>query len=223
MIRQSKILTPCTMDSSLSKVLSCILKKRFEKILADKFYWIGTCLDPRFGSEALENVEYLRAVKSSLNILLELESDTFRLSDKDPIQESTQIEEPSLKRRKSLFPAKSYTKDHWKFLRSTDVLEMEITLYRAEGRILDGISELDPISWWEGNSTKLPLMAKLAKVYLLAPASTADVERLFSVAGRICRPHRSMLNTKTIELLVTLKYRLLAEKQATDNFSKLND
>ena len=67
---------------------------------------------------------------------------------------------------------------------------MEITLYRAEGRALDGILELDPISCWEGNSTKLPLMAKLAKVYLLAPASTTDVESLFSVGGRMCRPHR---------------------------------
>ena len=123
-----------TMDNSLSKVLSCILKNRFEKILADKFYWIGTCLDPRFGSEALENVEYLHALKSSLNILLDLERDTFQLSDKDLIQESTQIEDPPLKRRKSLFPAKSYTKDHRKFLHSTNVIEMEITLYRAEAR-----------------------------------------------------------------------------------------
>ena len=100
---------------------------------------------------------------------------------------------------------------------------MEITLYRAEARNLDGILELDPISWLEGNSIKLPLMGKLAKIYLLAPALTADVERLFSVAGRICRPHRSRLNPKTIERLVTLKYRLLAEKQAADNISKLND
>ena len=99
---------------------------------------------------------------------------------------------------------------------------MEITLFRADARHLNGILEIDSILWWEGNSNKLPLMAKLAKVYLLAPASTADVERLFSVAGRICRPHRSRLNPKTIELLVTLKYRLLAEKQEADNFSKHN-
>ena len=98
---------------------------------------------------------------------------------------------------------------------------MEITLCRAEARHIDGILELDPISLWEGNSIKLPLMTKLAKVYLLAPSSTADVEWLFSVAGRICRPHRSKLNPKTIELLVTLKYRLLAEKQETDNFFNL--
>lgn len=47
-----------TIDNSLSKMLSCILKKRFEKILADKFLRIGTCLDPRFDLQALENVEY---------------------------------------------------------------------------------------------------------------------------------------------------------------------
>ena len=90
---------------------------------------------------------------------------------------------------------------------------MEITLFKAEARNLDGILELDPITWWERNSDKLPLMAKLARVYLLSPASTADVERLFSIAGRVCRPHRSRLNPKTIELLVTLKYRLLTEKR----------
>ena len=86
------------MDIFLSKVLSCILKTCFERILADKFFWIDTCLDPRFGSEPLKSVEYLHVLKASLNILLEFEKDAFQIRDKDPIQESTQIEEPSLKR-----------------------------------------------------------------------------------------------------------------------------
>ena len=70
-------------DNSFAKVLSCILKNRLENILSDKFYWIGTCLDPRFGTEALENGEYLHTLKSSLNILLELERHTIQLSDKN--------------------------------------------------------------------------------------------------------------------------------------------
>ena len=84
---------------------------------------------------------------------------------------------------------------------------MEITLYRPEGckeRIewrKKSILKLDPISWWEGNSTKLALMVKLVKVYLLTLASTADLERLLTVPRRICRPHRSRLNPKTIVFL----------------------
>ena len=66
---------------------------------------------------------------------------------------------------------------------------MEITLFRAEAHNLNQILELDPISWWEGNSIKLPLIMKLAKMFLLPPASIADAGRLFSVDGRICRPH----------------------------------
>ena len=46
-----------------------------------------------------------------------------------------------------------------------------------------------------------------------ALASTAAVERLFSVAGRICCPHRTRFNPDAIELLMTLKYRLLSEKR----------
>ena len=81
---------------------------------------------------------------------------------------------------------------------------MKLTLFRAEARIMQGIIELDPVRWLIRNSSKFPLMSKLAMVYLLAPASTADVERLFSVAGRICHPHLTGLNPNTTELLVTL-------------------
>ena len=66
-----------------------------------------------------------------------------------------------------------------------------------------------------------PLMSQLSMIYLLAPASNSDVvERLFSVAGRICRPHRSILNPDTISLLVTLKYRMNAEKRAIASVAK---
>ena len=60
--------------------------------------------------------------------------------------------------------------------------------------MIQGIIDVDPARWWVRNSSKFPLMSQLSMIYLLAPASTSDVERLFSVAGRICRPHRSKLN-----------------------------
>ena len=181
--------TKCVNNNPLSTVLSNILNKRFQAIKLDKFYWISTCLDPRFGTQALENIEYLNVLKSAMNIVLDLERKAFEIKNTHPVQESTIKEEPSLKRRKSLFPVKSYT-NQINHLHSTDIIEMKITLFKAEARNLDGLLEVDPITWLEKNTMKLPLMEKLAKVFLLPPASTSDVERLFSVAGRICRPHR---------------------------------
>ena len=91
---------------------------------------------------------------------------------------------------------------------------MELAMFKAEARGMKGIIELDPVRCWIRNSSEMPLMSKLAMIYLLPPASIADVERLFSVAGRICRPHRSRLNPQTIDLLVTLKHRMLSKKRS---------
>lgn len=46
--------TKCVNNNSLSIVLSDILKERFQGRKLDKFHWISTCLDPRFGTQALE-------------------------------------------------------------------------------------------------------------------------------------------------------------------------
>ena len=92
------------MGISLSEVLNNILKKRFSAILSDKFYWISTSLDPRFGTEALQNNDYLHALKCALKILLDLERKTWQASNSYSVENSIPKEEPPLKRRKSLFP-----------------------------------------------------------------------------------------------------------------------
>ena len=61
--------------------------------------------------------------------------------------------------------------------------------------------------FWALNEAKLPILAELAKVYVLAPTSTSEVERLFSVAGRVASAHRSSLLPRTMENLVILKHR----------------
>ena len=46
----------------------------------------------------------------------------------------------------------------------------------------------DPLSYWNLHQTTLPTLAKLAQHYLSVPASSAPVERLFSIAGKLFRP-----------------------------------
>ena len=63
--------------------------------------------------------------------------------------------------------------------------------------------EVNPLSFWKDNEHRYPTLSKLAEHYLAVPASSASIERLFSVAGCIARARRSRLSVKTVEMLLT--------------------
>ena len=43
----------------------------------------------------------------------------------------------------------------------------------------------DPLKWWKDRQTKLPVLAKLAQMYLCIPATSAPSERIFSMASHL--------------------------------------
>ena len=161
------------MENSLALTFSKILKSRFQRFMLDKFYWIANCLDPRFGYDSFENENYLITLNRTLLIVIELDS------AKDVQQRevsASQDAEQNPKRRKSLFSLKRYSDEPQTLLFRDDRIDMELAMFKAEARGMKGIIELDPVRWWIRNSSKMPLMSKLAMIYLLPPASTADVE-----------------------------------------------
>ena len=62
----------------------------------------------------------------------------------------------------------------------------------------------DPLKWWKKWGSKFPNLAQLARRYLAMPATSAPVERLFSVAGLVATAKRSRLAPSTVSLLVFL-------------------
>ena len=77
--------------------------------------------------------------------------------------------------------------------RIDDPEESEVTLYVSEPVLPEDTNSLD---FWKLNGSKFPKLSNLAKHYLSIPASSAPVERLFSIAGKIFRPDRcSMTDT----------------------------
>ena len=46
----------------------------------------------------------------------------------------------------------------------------------------------NPAKYWKDNQKKYPLLSRLAKDVLGVPSSSAPVERLFSIAGKVFTP-----------------------------------
>ena len=60
------------------------------------------------------------------------------------------------------------------------------------------------LMWWKEHATRFPYLSQLARRYLAMPATSASVERLFSVAGQIVTAKRASLHPSTVTLLVFL-------------------
>lgn len=56
----------------------------------------------------------------------------------------------------------------------------------------------DPIVWWKANQLRYPNLSKIALYYLSFPATSAIIERLFSLAGRYHTKNRPTLSTKNL-------------------------
>jgi hypothetical protein len=62
----------------------------------------------------------------------------------------------------------------------------------------------DPLEWWKANQTRFPTLFPMAKSFLGCPATTAELERVFSKAGKLHDDqHESVLD-------VTLEQQLFA-------------
>ncbi|KAE8237707.1 hypothetical protein A4X13_0g8666, partial [Tilletia indica] len=64
-------------------------------------------------------------------------------------------------------------------------------------------TDKSPEQWWKVNESEFPTIAKLARIVLSAPGSTADVERVFSTAGWMISQRRGRVSGDTLGLLVT--------------------
>ncbi|XP_046543896.1 zinc finger BED domain-containing protein 4-like [Haliotis rubra] len=84
-----------------------------------------------------------------------------------------------------------------------------ISACRAGGQGISGqpTSEEDcnPLHFWKEQKNVFPILSEPAKKYLAIPASSAPVERLFSVAGKTFRPERCRLNSTTFQTLMMIK------------------
>lgn len=165
--------------------------KKYEETLP---YKLATILDPRFKMNWSEN-------QSELKEILINEIKNFSNIIEEPFIED-KANEPPLKRSKFFaFLDKNEIKE--KVIKNPSrMLEEEVEIYLNKALEEE---EVNPLDFWKNNNEKFPQLSKLCIKYLGICASSAPVERLFSVAGKFYTSHRTNLKPENFENLIFLK------------------
>lgn len=96
-------------------------------------------------------------------------------------------------------PSSSLQQMHEEILKDTsgsdaysesDSAAPEMNLYLSEPVIP---RSAEPLVFWEKNKGRFPTLAEAARVYLSAPSTSADSERLFSTAAHVLNEKRNRL------------------------------
>lgn len=58
--------------------------------------------------------------------------------------------------------------------------------------------DTDILEWWSKHEARMPNLSRMARQFLAVPACSASVERLFSLAGRICTKDAQKMTTENL-------------------------
>lgn len=179
------------------------LKDSVEKRLApyenDDALVMAAALDPRFklrwcSPDKLSRTE--RTVESILNSYTPMDVSDFDSASKNHSDDSS-----SPPKKRNRFDFFDFMAPEKKRKRNCSGVKNELEDYLSSPCIdMKG----DLLDFWK-SSREYPSLAPLANKYLAIPASSAPVERLFSIAGRIFRPDRCSLKSETFEQLMLIK------------------
>ncbi|KAK2152400.1 hypothetical protein LSH36_330g11018 [Paralvinella palmiformis] len=81
--------------------------------------------------------------------------------------------------------------------------DMEVTSYLSQPSLPQ---DSKPLIFWKENKVKYLILSKLASKYLAIPSSSAPIERLFSITGKVFRPELCRLTDKRFEELMIVRY-----------------
>ena len=184
------------------KELQNSIDRRLAVYEKDVSYCLAAVCDPRFKTRWCTSsdeekrmkqmlIQRMQSVKPSV---ISSQSDGNKTSGK-----SVESDEPPAKKaKKQLFSFMEVNKQDSK---KNDDDNEEMNRY-LQGPCLP--METNPLQYWTDEKC-FPKVSKVAEVVLAIPASSAAVERLFSVAGKIYRPERCRLSDNKFEQLMFIK------------------
>ena len=183
-------------NCSLVRSLKESVQKRLSPFLKCKDFQCASILDPRLKLEWCEEDE-----KESMKALLQRLTSAVELDGTPNPERTDEMKPPPTKRCKAEgFAFKRLAQPKQNTTPTPALSEVQKYL---ELSIQDPDS--NPLETWRQYEKDLPRIAKLARKYLCLAASSAPVERLFSVAGKVFRPDRCRMSDKVFESLMMIK------------------
>lgn len=177
-----------------------------------KTYYLSTFLDPRYKNFYFDatQVERIRraALREGLRLSLDDEnddSDPETASKRSRLDNESEHDSETHKLFWACFEESSIeqpTEEQPKNATAEEIANY-IALAKADRKI-------NPYEWWalSTNKNRFPILSKLAKRYLITPASSVYSERLFSEAGLIYEEKRNRLAPERAEKIVFLHHNL---------------
>ncbi|KAI2659489.1 Zinc finger BED domain-containing protein 4 [Labeo rohita] len=183
-----------TGNKKFVSTLQSSLESRLTKFEEMECFQVAATLNPRFKLDWCIGEEQV-IIKNLLNAKVESAS---------PKGNATMNGSTQPKKRPKLF---SYMESQSSAM-PADTAPHEVPVYFSTPCLTE---DTDPFVYWKENQSRFPTLAQLACKYLAIPASSAPVERIFSVAGKIFRPERCRLNDKTFEELLRIRCNSVAQ------------
>ena len=158
-------------------------------ILQDQFMIIANCIDPRFALFALGKQNAVVLLEKTMGIVLDNEHHL-----NTPTTQT--VKKVRVEKGKGLFDNLHCSSVAGASNIDIDVIENELFVFKSEVKLVEHKIETNPINWLRRHGTRMPHLFMISEIYLLPNPSIAENERVFSIAGRICRPHRASLDVK---------------------------
>ena len=168
------------------------LDKRMAVYEHNEVFRLASCLDPRFKLQWCRNSSQREAM------IAELSAKAVEYASPAPTTEDTTATVSPVRKRSKLFD----------FMTAPVVVDqptsvmVEVNQYLGEAPMSQ---ESDPLAYWKGHTNIYPTLVQLAVKFLTVMASSASVERTFSIAGKVFRPDRCRLTDRNFETTMMIK------------------
>ena len=207
-LRRSLETLSVTFNSRMLTALTNSLDRRMAKYESRELFVLASTLDPRFKLKWCTDDDEQRKVKSVLlqkaRCLQDISMDiTSTTQEKVPqvVEIDTSSSEPLPKKRKQE-PSKLLS---YLFCEDNTSSTSKSLKLKFQGIFRPCLPEQgDPLDFWKEHSTIYPKISILACCYLSIPASSGQVERLFSIGGKFVRPERCRLSDSVFEKLMNI-------------------
>ena len=186
------------------------LNKRFSNLIQQDVFLISTFLDPKFGLDSFDKEK--KKIVTSRAISLMKQHDTLALVEQkinnlnsqiiDQVETGNKPIKLNEKRKSNYVFHRQSVSDANK--KDDKNLEEEFNDYIRI--ICDENFECScPLIFWKTHESRFKKLSNLAKKYLGVPASSAAVERMFSIAGHVFNTKRRKMGLNLFSTLVFLK------------------